>query len=220
VRIARRICLATIIAVIVGIGATGAWLWHSGYRAYVVHTGSMSPTYKPGALVIDKPADDGYRPGQVITFRHSAQTTDVVTHRITDITSTGLIHTKGDANRSADVWDIRPDQVRGTVVAGIPFAGFLVVYLQQPAGVASVIAALLALMLLWGLWFAEGPSFMTAAEKVPAVVRLPATSGRPVATTAAKVAIAGLVVVNVGGALTVIADQSGSPAIAPVAAGK
>ncbi len=53
---ARRICLATIIAVVVGIGATGAWLWHSGYRAYVVHTGSMTPTYKPGSLVIDGPA--------------------------------------------------------------------------------------------------------------------------------------------------------------------
>ena len=123
-RIARRVCLATIIAVIVGIGATGAWLWHSGYRAYVVHTGSMSPTYKPGSLVIDRPARGNYHPGEVITFRHSAQTTDVVTHRITDITSTGLIHTKGDANATADVWDIRPDQVRGTVVAGIPFAGF------------------------------------------------------------------------------------------------
>ena len=219
-RIARRICLATIIAVIVGIGATGAWLWHSGYRAYVVHTGSMSPTYKPGALVIDKPARDGYRPGQVITFRHSAQTTDVVTHRITDITRTGLIHTKGDANRSADVWDIRPGQVRGTVVAGIPFAGFLVVYLQQPAGVASVIVAVLALMLLWGLCFSEGPSFMTAAETLPIVVRLPADLRRPVATTAAKVAIAGLVVVNVGGALTVISDQSAPPTVAPVAAGK
>ncbi len=55
--------LATIIAVW-PIGATGAWLWHSGYRAYVVHTGSMSPTYKPGSLVIDKPAKGGYRPGR------------------------------------------------------------------------------------------------------------------------------------------------------------
>src|SRR6201999_1878579 len=114
---------------VVGIGAAGAWLWHSGYRAYVVHTGSMTPTYKPGALVIDKPASGRHHPGEVITFRHSALTTDVVTHRITDITSTGLIHTKGDGNGTADVWDIRPDQVRGAVIDGIPFAGFVVVYL-------------------------------------------------------------------------------------------
>ena len=51
----------------------------------------------------------------------------------------GLIHTKGDANATADVWDIRPDQVRGTAVAGIPFAGYAVVYLQHPAGIASVV---------------------------------------------------------------------------------
>jgi signal peptidase len=237
--------LATIIAVIVGIGATGAWLWHSGYRAYVVHTGSMSPTYKPGALVIDKPAKDGYRPGQVITFHHSAQTTDVVTHRITDITSTGLIHTKGDANRTADVWDIRPDQVRGTVVAGVPFGGFVVVYLQQPAGIASAILALMALILLWGLWFPPEDGFLTAAEKRPATAEVmawdvrvsplrrlaewrpgklggirPTAPSRTAATAAAKVAIAGMVVVNVGGALTVIADQSAPPTVAPVAAGK
>jgi signal peptidase I len=209
----------------------------------------MSPTYKPGALVIDKPAKDGYRPGQVITFRHSAQTTDVVTHRITDITSTGLIHTKGDGNGTADVWDIRPDQVRGTVIGGIPFAGFVVVYLQQPAGVASVMLALIALIMLWGLWFPHpSTAFMTAAEKRPTVAGVmawdvetsplgrladwrhrrsgrtdgtrPAAANRTAATAAAKVAIAGMVVINVAGALTVIADQSAAPAVAPVAAGK
>ncbi len=153
-------------ALVATVGA-GVWLWQSGYRAYIVHTGSMSPTYKPGSLVIDGPAKGKYHPGEVITFRHSSYTTDVVTHRITDITSTGLIHTKGDANRTADVWNIRPDQVRGTVLGGIPLAGYVVVYLQHPAGVASVVTALIAIMLLWGLWFPAreaGPFFVTAAD--------------------------------------------------------
>ena len=66
--------MATIIAVMVGIAGAGVWLWHSGYRAYVVHTGSMSPNYKPGSLVIDGPAKGNYHPGEVITFRHSALT--------------------------------------------------------------------------------------------------------------------------------------------------
>ncbi len=132
--------------------------------------GSMSPTYKPGALVIDAPAHGSYHPGEVITFRHSALTTDVVTHRITDVTNTGLIHTKGDANRTPDVWDIRPAQVRGTVIAGLPFAGFVVVYLQQPAGIGSVVTALLGLILLWGLCFpaaGAAPGFLTAPEWCP-----------------------------------------------------
>lgn len=167
-RTARRICLATIIAMLVAMIGTGVWLWHSGYRAYIVHTGSMTPAYKPGSLVIDGPAQGNYHPGEVITFRHSAYTTDVVTHRITDITKTGLIHTKGDANSSPDAWNIRPNQVRGTVIAGVPLAGYVVVYLQQPAGIVSVVTTVLGLMLLWGLWFPDAsdrPKFMIAAPK-------------------------------------------------------
>jgi signal peptidase len=129
------------------------WFFVTGHRAYVVHTGSMSPTYKPGSLVIDGPARGSYRPGEVITFRHSPYTTDVVTHRITDVTAAGLIHTKGDGNGTPDVWDIRPSQVRGAVIAGVPLAGYVIVYLQQPAGVGSVIAAVLSLILLWSLCF-------------------------------------------------------------------
>jgi signal peptidase len=170
-RIARRLCLATIVFALLAIAGTGTWLWVNGYRAFVVHTGSMTPTYKPGSVVLDAPAKGGYHRGEVITFRHSASSTDVVTHRITDVTSAGLIHTKGDANATADAWDIRPNQVRGRVIGAIPLAGFVVVYLQQPAGIASIVTAALALILLWGLWFAPSkiaPRFMTARESIPA----------------------------------------------------
>ena len=169
-RVARRISRVITGLALVGIVSAVVWFFASGHRAYVVHTGSMSPTYKPGSLVIDAPAHGNYHPGEVITFRHSALTTDVVTHRVTDITSTGIIHTKGDANRTADVWDIRPDQVRGTVITGLPFAGYVVVYLQQPAGIGSVVTALLGLILLWGLCFpAAGAAtgFLTAPEWCP-----------------------------------------------------
>ena len=172
-RVARRVCLAAIVFTLVAIAGTGIWLWQAGYRAYVVHTGSMTPTYKPGSLVIDAPAKGGgYHRGEVITFRHSAYSSDVVTHRITDVTPTGLIHTKGDANATADTWDIRQNQVRGRVIAGVPLAGFVVVYFQQPAGVGSVIAGLLSLIILWGLWFSPSngaPRFMIATESLPAV---------------------------------------------------
>ena len=140
-------------------------MWTQGYRVYVVHTGSMTPTFRPGDIVIDRPAQHRYHAGEVITFRHSAQTTDVVTHRITDITPAGLIHTKGDANRTADVWDIRPDQVRGSVAMSAPAAGYLLVFLHQPAGVASLALAVLAIALLWRLFFATQD---TDADRDPA----------------------------------------------------
>jgi signal peptidase len=137
---------------------SGAVLWTQGYRVYVIHTGSMDPTYRPGDVVIDRPAQHRYHAGEVITFRHSAETTDVVTHRITDITPAGLIHTKGDANRTADVWDIRPDQVGGSVVFGVRGLGYLLVFLHQPAGVAALAVAALGIALLWTSFFPPSAS--------------------------------------------------------------
>jgi signal peptidase len=175
VRVARRVSLALIALTVIGVVSAGFWVLHGRYHAYIVHTGSMSPNYKPGSLIIDGAPKGGYHPGEVITFRHSALTTDVVTHRITDITKAGLIHTKGDANATADVWDIRPDQVKGSLVAGIPYAGYVIVYLQQPAGIASVVTAILALMLLWGLCFPsqeQEPSAATAVTSIATIAPL------------------------------------------------
>ena len=162
---ARRVALLLIASILGAALVTCLWLWQDGYRAYVVHTGSMQPNYKSGSLVIDRPADHDFQRGDVITFRHSAITKDVVTHRVRDITAAGLIHTKGDGNGAADVWDIRPDQVSGVVIAGIPLAGYVVVFLQQPAGIASVMLAVLAMWLLWGLFFAPAAAEEGVAEK-------------------------------------------------------
>lgn len=164
----RRIVLAALTLAVMAVAGCAAFLWTQGYRVYVVHTGSMTPTYSPGYVVIDAPARDGYHPGDVITFRHSAYTTDVVTHRITHITESGLIHTKGDANRSADVWQIRPDQVRGRVVAGIPLLGYLAVFLQQPPGVGALATSTLMIVLLWGLFFGVSGTSLARHRHPPA----------------------------------------------------
>ena len=152
-RVVRRIRLAAMVMVLGAIAALGAHLWAAGYRLYIVHTGSMTPTLVPGDVVVDRPARGDYRVGNVITFRHSVRTTDVVTHRITAITPTGLVHTKGDANATADVWSIRPDQVEGVVSTRAPLAGYVIVFLRQPTGLAAAFTSTVALLLLWGLFF-------------------------------------------------------------------
>ena len=152
-RVAKLIGRTLALLLVVAVAAMSAWLWHSGYRVYIVHTGSMSPTYKPGTLVIDGPATGKYHPGEVITFRHSSLTTDVVSHRITNITPQGIIHTKGDANPSPDVWNIRPDQVRGTLLSDIPGGGYVLEYLKQPAGIGSIVTTIFAGIMLWGIFF-------------------------------------------------------------------
>ncbi len=153
----RRIALLAAALLVIGVVATGLTFWLQGYRMYVIHTGSMSPNYRPGDLVIDRAPTGHYRPGEVITFRHSDLTSDVVTHRVTDVTPAGLIHTKGDANRTADVWSIRPDQVTGSALLNLHGAGYLAVFMQQPAGIASLATGVLAIILLWGLFFPADP---------------------------------------------------------------
>jgi hypothetical protein len=101
-------------------------------------------------VVIDGPAKSTYKSGKIITFCHWNLTTDVVTHRVAELPD-GFIDTKGDANRTADVWDIRPNQVQGIFVMKLPHRGYLLVFLRRPAGVASLVIGGLALMLGWGL---------------------------------------------------------------------
>ena len=146
----RKIALTLVTALFVGIALGGILAWNSGYRLYVVKTGSMAPALMAGDAVLDGPATGSYGSGEIITFRHSSLSTDLVTHRVTDVQS-GKIHTKGDANRTADVWDIRPDQVQGVVVQRLPRFGYLIVFLRQPTGIASLLILGVAVMLLWGL---------------------------------------------------------------------
>ena len=163
---ARRLLLATLITVFLGVVAIGAGFTCTGYRVWVVHTGSMEPTLMPGDIVVDAPARDGYRPGQIITFLHSDLTSDVVTHRIKDVLPNGDINTKGDANRSADIWDIRPDQVQGRVIHTVKWVGYLLVFLRQPTGIAAVVAVSVSIILLWQLFFAE-PTPRTRRKRRP-----------------------------------------------------
>jgi signal peptidase I len=168
-RLPRRVAVVAALLILTGVVGTATTFWLQGYRLYVVHTGSMSPTYKPGDVVIDAPAAGHYRPGEVLTFRHSALTDDVVTHRVVGVQPDGL-HTKGDANRSADAWTIRPDQVQGRVVFSVRGLGYLAVYFKQPAGIASLATVAVAVLLLWRLFFAGAEPEDERAATEPAVV--------------------------------------------------
>lgn len=152
-RIRSWIAWGLLIALALGIGGTIFGFHAAGYRWYIVQTGSMSPTIPAGDLVVDRPPGDPLKPGNVITFRHG-NGQELVTHRITDITADG-IHTKGDANRSEDVWTVPQEMVVGVVSFHIPRGGYVVAFLSQPAGFGSVIIAIFGLGLLWRLFFPE-----------------------------------------------------------------
>jgi len=103
-----RTVLMLVVAMFLGLSAI---TWSQlGLRPYVVRTGSMSPTIQPGDAVLDVAAQTQPRPGEVITFRLPAD--GFVTHRVHAI-SGDVIRTKGDANRTADLWRSRPGRWSG-----------------------------------------------------------------------------------------------------------
>jgi len=156
VRAIRPVSLGLLIVLVAALAASVAIVRDRGYRLYIVHTGSMMPALNPGDVVVDRPAVSLHA-GAVITFRQSDTSTDVVTHRISAVRH-GRIHTKGDANRTADVGTIRPDQVQGTLARRVPRLGYLLVFLKQPAGVGALMSGALAAAMLWGLFFPAGTS--------------------------------------------------------------
>jgi signal peptidase len=149
-------------AVVVTIGVG----WVKGYRVYVVHTGSMLPTMPIGSVVIDRPTAGiaGLKPGDIITFRHSDLTTDLVTHRIASLDG-GLVQTKGDANTSTDTWNIRPNQVTGERIATIPEVGYLLVFLQQPSAIGATVVTPLLILLLWSVFFPNSAPIRRPAHR-------------------------------------------------------
>ena len=149
--VVRKIRSTLFAGLLCAVVIAGFLAWQGGYRLYIVHTGSMAPTILAGDVVLDGPPKATYRPGEVITFRHSNRSTDLVTHSVIEFKN-GVIRTKGDANRTPDAWEIRPDQVQGVVVRRLPRLGYLFIFLRQPLGIASVVVGGLALM----LWRRQG----------------------------------------------------------------
>jgi signal peptidase len=100
----------------------------TGSRPLTVLTGSMTPTYPPGDVVIVRPADaDNLQIGDVITFQAVSDDPRLTTHRIKSVVLTGegrRYVTQGDANGAADPEPITPEQVRGTVWYSVPYVGY------------------------------------------------------------------------------------------------
>lgn len=150
-KIWSRLFIGVVAGLVVGVGAGGVILWHQGYRVYAVQTGSMRPNYPPGDAVIVRPASVVHV-GDVITFQPQPGLT--VTHRVHAITSDGIV-TKGDANRTPDLWHLKPNQLVGRAVVHIPMGGFVLFFFRQPTGSAGVVLFLLGVVCAWHLFFSE-----------------------------------------------------------------
>ena len=147
--------LAVLVLLAVGIGP-----WTGRYQVITVLSGSMTPTYPVGSLILSTPQSmTSTEVSQVVTFHAPVAGATVVTHRIIQLKRVGgaiSVRTQGDANPTADPWLARMDHGpvwRATFV--VPHAGDLIRLLRRP-GVHSVtvlvvpaIFAVIALMTIW-----------------------------------------------------------------------
>lgn len=133
--------LAAGVMVLTGINAkSGKATTVLGYGFMAVQTGSMTPEYPIGSVIIIKETDPSkLSKNDVITFYSShPQLNDmIVTHRIVDVIDDGdgtySFTTKGDANTINDEYPAEGEKVIGKVLAKSSLMQKLVNLRQNPA---------------------------------------------------------------------------------------
>jgi signal peptidase len=156
--------IATTLALLVGVFmflAIGVAPHIFGYRPVTMLSGSMTPTIRPGDMVVDTPEPlRDVRVGQIITFHTPTATGYVDSHRVTHVqrlpSGAVVIRTKGDANKVEDPWHA---ELHGStawrVRMVVPRLGYLINALRGPglhALLLWIVPPVLVGWLLAGIW--------------------------------------------------------------------
>ena len=145
--VALLLVAAIALAVLVRHGPSGD-LVALGHPVFSVASGSMTPTFDTGDLIVDRALTasqaESLHKGEVITFRADSPATGgvpmTVTHRIYAVSRTlsplGVpvvsYQTKGDANNAPDAWTIHPNDVLGLYESRIASGGYVMTTLHRP----------------------------------------------------------------------------------------
>jgi len=120
-------------------------LW-TPYRFYVVRSGSMTPTIRPGDVIVTGPAPRLVKPGQVVVFRMGD---DLITHRVVKVVNKTQVRTKGDANPAPDPFLVPMADIEASALFPIPYLGYLVWFIRSRLGWVLIV-------LLPALWILAG----------------------------------------------------------------
>lgn len=86
----------------------------------VVISGSMEPLIKTGSMAWFNDRDTDVKVNDIVAYRLAENT--YVTHRVIDAQD-GYYITKGDANETEDLAPVTQEQIAGTYLFSIPYAG-------------------------------------------------------------------------------------------------
>jgi signal peptidase len=177
----RRIASAALTLVVV-VAAVLLWPAHLGgsTRLVLVSGTSMEPTYLLGDVVVVRSKD---RPevGDVVVFAIPEGTGagQLVIHRIVDTDADGRFITQGDNRDTIDQWPLAAEDIVGTPILRLPYAGRLAMALGS-FPVTAVGLGLIATVVLWPRHRhdEESPETETgtAGDEPPAVATTTGTS--------------------------------------------
>ncbi|GGC63514.1 signal peptidase I [Haloferax sulfurifontis] len=160
-RVLGGVVLLVAVALVVVLAAPQAF---GADASYTVLSGSMSPTFDAGDVVVvrDVPPAD-ISEGDIITYREAGsaitdERTDRVTHRVVAVDRSGdspVFRTKGDANEDVDSDPVTADRVVGRVWFHVPYLGLAAQFVQSGLGLVLFVilpGALLVVTELYSLY--------------------------------------------------------------------
>ena len=139
--------------------ASAVVVLHFGIRP--VLTGSMRPTFGPGAVLITKPVPIAdLRKGMIPLFVPPGEHAEFA-HRIVERSGSPtdpIITTKGDANRTPDPWHAQLKTATVPVVVGtVPWVGRLMVGIQGPIQLVLIVLGGLVTAVAGTRWILRKP---------------------------------------------------------------
>lgn len=112
-----------------------------GVTPTVIYSGSMSPTYQVGDIVlIDDVDTNTLQEGDIIQYVSYDNTTKII-HRIIEIEEIDgrpYFHTKGDANPSSDFRPITQQRILGSPRGKIPKLGWVQIFVKSSLNVVGI----------------------------------------------------------------------------------
>jgi len=115
----------------------------AGYQLYIVLSGSMSPAFETGSIVLVRPLPpSAVQVGDIITYRDAEDSDKIVTHRVMAVNQTAeslSFTTRGDANDAIDPLPLLPANLIGRVSYTIPYLGLLLSLIKTDLGLLLMI---------------------------------------------------------------------------------
>ena len=125
-----------------------------GYTPLIENTGSMEPVMERGDLLFVK-EEDNLKEQDIIAWHNPEG--GITTHRIVEVRKDGTYTTKGDSNNIEDQAAVKKEQVIGVYTGKLVKAGYLLMYLQKPEGLITVVLLILfaGISSLWMIEYNE-----------------------------------------------------------------